>query len=57
MKRPNHSSSTKPKRHSDSDDNDDPDEPRIIKSVPGTSKVVKGATGGPNRSAGLRNSL
>jgi hypothetical protein len=52
VKKPNHSS-IKPKRHSDSDDNDDSDELRIIKSVPGTSKAVKGASGGTHRAPGL----
>jgi len=52
VKKPNQSSN-KPKRHSESDDNDDTDEPRIIKSVPGTSKVPKGATGGMSRGTGL----
>jgi len=52
VKKPNHSS-IKPKRHSDSDDNDDSDELRIIKSVPGTTKAVKGASGGTSRAPGL----
>lgn len=35
--------------HSDLDDNDDSDDVRVIKSVPGHSKASKGATGGPSR--------
>jgi hypothetical protein len=44
VKKPNHSNNNH-KRHSDSDDNDDPDELRIIKSVPGGSRTNKGASG------------
>jgi hypothetical protein len=52
VKKVNHSSQSK--RHSDSDENDDSDEPRIIKSVPGNSKAAKGATGGTSRVPGWR---
>ncbi len=51
MKKPSHNNNNH-KRHSDSDDNNDPDELRIIKSVPGSSKVNKGASGMTNRGAG-----
>ena len=57
----NHQSSTvkKPTRngklrpHSDSDDNNDSDDLRVIKSVPGHSKAPKGASGGPSRGRNL----
>ncbi len=53
MKKPNHISSNH-KRHSDSDDHDDSDEPRFIKSLPGNTKPTKGASGiTTNRGAGL----
>ncbi len=55
MKKPNQNS--KLRRHSDSDDNEDPDEPKIIKSIPGNSKTTKGASGGASRSAGLTSTL
>ncbi len=52
VKKPN--KITHAKRHSDSDDHEDPDEPQIIKSVPGNSRTTKGATGGASRGGGLR---
>jgi hypothetical protein len=47
VKKPNQIN--KPRRHSDSDDNEDTDEPKIIKSIPGSSKTTKGASGGASR--------
>lgn len=47
------------KRHSDSDENDDSDEPRIIKSLPGNNpRTNKGASiVTTNRGPGLRFSI
>ena len=44
---------SKSRRHSDSDDNEDPDEPKIIRSIPGNPKATKGASGGASRTPGL----
>jgi hypothetical protein len=55
VKKPNQIN--KPRRHSDSDDNEDTDEPKIIKSIPGSSKTTKGASGGASRTPGLISTL
>lgn len=51
VKKPTHPVKVRP--HSDSDDNNESDDIRVIKSVPGHSKTTKGATGGPSRSMNL----
>jgi hypothetical protein len=52
VKKPSNTKSNS-KRHSDSDDNDDSDEPRIIKTLPSGSRAIKGASGIANHGPGL----